>query len=170
MSEAFARSTDPETSQQAARTVNVTYLEGKVVAAIKALDYAGATQDDVVKLTGLPSNSVTPRFKPLLDKGVVYASGSRKGASGKSQRLLFLTPGVNVETADSNNAIVRDIERARAQQVAIKTTSDLIEHARRLVSEAVSLADEHNIPLAVDISDGMYGYYTPNYGWGSSSC
>lgn len=34
--------------------------------------------NEVVERTGLPNESLTPRFKPLRDKGLIYDTGERR--------------------------------------------------------------------------------------------
>jgi hypothetical protein len=141
-----ARGTDPETSHVAAKTVNVTYLEGQVYNAIKATGFLGATQDELAAALGLPTNTITPRFKPLLRKEAVFDAGfTRKGASGKRQRVLMAAAGVTVKAAESTAGMLREaeVEISRAQaRKAIQSIEATIETLRK---EAASIAVEHGI-------------------------
>ena len=75
------RSTDPHTSVMAAATVNATELENVVLDAIKSFGHRGCISDDIcAALPDIPYNSVTPRFKRLVDKGLVKATGEVRKA------------------------------------------------------------------------------------------
>lgn len=79
---AFARTTDPETSREAARALDPTDLERRVLDAIRTL--GGATIHEVAEITGLPEVSVSPRFRPLASKGLIEESGAwRRNPSGR---------------------------------------------------------------------------------------
>ena len=81
------RKTDPDTSKKAAKTVT-SNMETVVLEAIKAFP-DGCIADDVVSHTGMRWDTVTPRFAPLLRKKLIEDTGERrKGASGRSQRVL----------------------------------------------------------------------------------
>lgn len=81
------RKTDPDTSKAAAKTV-VTNMETVVLEAIKAFP-DGCIADDVVAHLQMRWDTVTPRFAPLLRKKLIIDTGERrKGASGRSQRVL----------------------------------------------------------------------------------
>ena len=85
----LARNTDPETSHEAAKTVSTTQLETIVLNVfMKAPN--GLTADELSdRLPTYPLNSITPRIAPLIRKGFLFASGKRKGKSGKSQRVVY---------------------------------------------------------------------------------
>lgn len=131
----FARNTDPATSHAAAQSIDITYLEGKVLEGIQSFPGAGATQDDLVSKLGLASNTITPRFKTLLDKGVIYADGARKGVSGKAQRVHYPVPGIVVKAAASRDVIVREVEREQATIRAQREAEQLLARARALQNE-----------------------------------
>lgn len=88
--EALSRSTDPETSREAAYVVNVNKTESLVLRAL--YDKGSRTWDEVTEITGLRSSSVSPRFKPLRRKGLIVESGdTRKGESGRMQTVWKIT-------------------------------------------------------------------------------
>lgn len=89
VSKAFARKTDPETSQEAADSVKAAPLEVVVLEAIKSF-HDGCTADEVAaKLPTVPMNTITPRFASLIRKRMIVDTGiRRKGKSGRSQRVL----------------------------------------------------------------------------------
>jgi hypothetical protein len=83
----LARRSDPDTSKKAAKTIQPS-LEDIVLQAIKSFPN-GCIADQVVEHTGLRWGSVTARFKPLINKGLIEDTGERRqGASGRSQRVL----------------------------------------------------------------------------------
>lgn len=94
--EAHARRSDPATSKDAADALEgevATRMELKVLAALRNSPN-GATTHELVGLTGLPYESVTPRIKPLRKKGLVEDSGAKRpGPGGKRQCIVWcLTP------------------------------------------------------------------------------
>lgn len=86
----LARSTDPDTSQSAADTVDVESLQEKVLNAINSFGAKGCISDDV--MGNFPFDgpqTITPRYKPLLNKGLIWDTGDRrKGGAGKDQRVM----------------------------------------------------------------------------------
>lgn len=86
---ALFRKTDPDTSKEAAKTVDVRNLEKLVYDAIKAAP-DGLTAEEIFQaLPGIRLNSVTPRIAPLIKKGYIYDTGERRrSSSGRSQRVL----------------------------------------------------------------------------------
>ncbi len=86
LGEAHARTTDPTTSHQAAREVKpeALSLEQRVLDALSGNPCRGMTSHELVALTGLTWNTVTPRIRPLVKKGLVEDSGMRRnGPTGK---------------------------------------------------------------------------------------
>lgn len=96
-SEALARNTDPETSHEAAHSMDdaVTRLEKVVTLAIRASGDRGATWDELAALTGIDKASISPRFKPLRRKGQICSRTvegeivKRAGNSGRGQIVWF---------------------------------------------------------------------------------
>jgi hypothetical protein len=93
---ALARSTDPDTSHDAAASVDPTILERTVFKAIKERGTRGATWDELVRITGLRPGSISPRFKPLRKKGYIDWDFDdfgnkikRPGVSGRFQTVWF---------------------------------------------------------------------------------
>lgn len=75
---------DPDTSVEAAESVDATRLEAKVLDAIQGQRERGATTREVSEITGMDWGSVTPRCAPLTRKGHIYDSGERRpGPSGR---------------------------------------------------------------------------------------
>lgn len=92
----LVRNTDPDTSHQAANSVDTSKLEALVYEVISMYP-DGCVADDVEKrLAYLRSHSITPRFAPLIRKGLIFDTGERrKASSGRSQRVLKVVPNLN---------------------------------------------------------------------------
>ena len=85
----LSRKEYPATSHQAAQAVDTTKMESLVYETIAAYGPEGCISDDVLaKLPFLPYSSVTARYKALLDKGFIEIIGTRKGISGRLQRVM----------------------------------------------------------------------------------
>ena len=87
----LVRRKDPQTSQEAAKSVNTTNME-QVVYEVIASYPQGCIQDEVLaQLMSYPYSTVTARFKALLDKGYIVDTGlTRPGKSGRNQRVLMI--------------------------------------------------------------------------------
>jgi hypothetical protein len=85
----MVRTTDPDTSMDAAEKVDSTTLEQKVYEAI-AKHPNGCIAEEV--MSHFPNHGVqtiSPRFAPLIRKGFIEDTGERRKAStGHSQRVL----------------------------------------------------------------------------------
>lgn len=85
----MVRTTDPDTSVEAAHSVDSTQLEAMVYEVISKYPN-GCTSDEVMR--HFPSHGVqtiSPRFAPLMRKGFIYDTGERrKASSGRSQRVM----------------------------------------------------------------------------------
>ena len=87
MSEAAARAFDPDTSHEAAASVNTTELEAKVLVALHWFP-CGATTYELAEFMQASLVSISPRMKPLAIKGLVRDSGTRvRGPSGRNQSV-----------------------------------------------------------------------------------
>ena len=85
----LSRKEDPATSHQAAQAIDTSKMESLVYETIAAYGPDGCISDDVLaKLPFLPYSSVTARYKALLDKGFIEIIGTRKGISGRLQRVM----------------------------------------------------------------------------------
>ena len=85
----LARATDPETSKEAARSVDPTKMEQIVLEAIKSFPDGCISQDVENALPHIRVSSITPRFRPLIRKGLVIDTGEKRpGFSGRSQRVM----------------------------------------------------------------------------------
>lgn len=84
------RADAPETSIEAAHSVDATKLEGMVYQEIRKSGGAGLISDDLIqKFDYLPYSSVTARFAALERKSMIVRAGEkRKGRSGRQQMVM----------------------------------------------------------------------------------
>ena len=89
MSRALSRRTDPATSQEAAEAVqpHLSMLERRVVWALRNLGGSG-TSHQIAERSGLDLVTVSPRMRPLVNKGVVREDGELR-LPGQSARTLW---------------------------------------------------------------------------------
>jgi len=85
-----ARHDDPDTSHDAAESIDATALEAKVLGFIIQMGRRGATQDDLTEIMDeWGVQTITPRIHPLLVKGRVFDLGERRvGKSRRRQRVV----------------------------------------------------------------------------------
>lgn len=97
---AYARSTDLQTSHDAARRVEVvlTKLQKAVFDCIKARGATGATWNEISAITGIDKGSVSPRLKPLREKGLIQA---KRNFDGHVERREHQIVWVWITQADS---------------------------------------------------------------------
>jgi hypothetical protein len=79
MAEAYARTSDPDTSHDAARAVDASRLEQVVLGTLKT--YGPLTARGVAHLSLVDLQSITPRFAPLARKGLIRRTGVKRGRS-----------------------------------------------------------------------------------------
>ena len=101
----LARKSDPHTSHSAADTVSATKLMDQIYVVMATFGYFGCISDDVGDaLPNLDSNSYTPRFKPMIKRGMIETTGgTRAGRSGKQQliRRVKPRPFIAIEVEDT---------------------------------------------------------------------
>jgi predicted ArsR family transcriptional regulator len=89
----LARYTDPSTSHDAAESIDTTQLERMVFNVLK--EYGPQTSEQVAEKLKMPLVSISPRFRPLANKGKIIDSGERfKNKSGRCA-ILWAVSGVN---------------------------------------------------------------------------
>jgi hypothetical protein len=92
MDRALARISDPDTSKQAASTVDTTKLEQIVLDVIKTFPDGCICQDIELALPHMRTSSISPRIKPLLKKGLIVLTGEKRpGFSGRNQQVVKAT-------------------------------------------------------------------------------
>jgi DNA-binding MarR family transcriptional regulator len=80
------RRTDPETSREAAESLDLPALEKVVLDAIKK--HGPSTTTEIAEATGLDLVSVSPRPARLCAKGLVRDSGEKRVPPGKTRRSI----------------------------------------------------------------------------------
>lgn len=75
LEQAVARASDPQTSQDAA--VRVSRMVGRIADAVMITLHARGpmTGSELAEFTGIPLNSITPRFAQLRRRGLIHAAG-----------------------------------------------------------------------------------------------
>ena len=88
---ALARSTDPSTSYQAAFQFDpaVTKIEQRILDELRGLGRGGLTTHALAAVLGLELVTVSPRMKPLVNKGLVRASGRFAESPSGRQRIIW---------------------------------------------------------------------------------
>lgn len=86
-----ARKSDPQTSHDAAKSVNTTALEAAVYGCLKA--HGPKTSFEIADILRLSLVTVSPRLAPLRDKGLIKDSGVRRiGESGRGRIVWEIVP------------------------------------------------------------------------------
>lgn len=76
------------TSEAALASVDISKLEQVVLSAIQSFGSGGCISDEILlRLQGYRYSSVTPRYRNLIDQGLIKIIGTRKGLSGRYQRV-----------------------------------------------------------------------------------
>jgi DNA-binding MarR family transcriptional regulator len=87
------RTEDPDTSVDAAASVDATALEAEVLTAFRWSSKDGWTSEEVAEFLRMELGSVTPRFRPLEAKGYIYRTTERRpGKSGRNRIVWKLVP------------------------------------------------------------------------------
>lgn len=76
-----ARGSDPQTSQDAAESINAATLFATVVDELREARI-GLTTHEIAHRTGISWGTITPRMKPLRLKGLIYDTGLRRSWYG----------------------------------------------------------------------------------------
>lgn len=88
-----ARRSDPLISHQAASDV-APKVGSREMVVLRVLGERGASNwDQIAEHAGVRASSISPRFKPLREKGLIYDTGrTEAGNSGSNQTVWALTP------------------------------------------------------------------------------
>ena len=78
---AHYRRTDPATSREAAQAVRSSELQARVEAWMLARGTRGGNSLEMAEDTGLDRVTLSPRFKPLEERGVLVRTAERRGRS-----------------------------------------------------------------------------------------
>jgi hypothetical protein len=85
----LARDTDPQTSKEAAKLVDPSKLEKIVLNVIRSFPNGCISQDVECALPHIRASSITPRYRPLMNKGLIeFTDEKRPGFSGRNQRVM----------------------------------------------------------------------------------
>ena len=87
------RNSDPQTSKDAAISIDPTKLEKIVLEAVSHFREQGATMSEIERmLVTIHPASITPRFKPLIEKGLIKVDDrTRKSVrSNRQQRIHWV--------------------------------------------------------------------------------
>lgn len=76
---ARARATDPETSHEAAASVDTSELEALVLDTLRRHP-DGLTTKEMARVTGEDRVTLSPRCRPLARKGLIVEAGKRDGS------------------------------------------------------------------------------------------
>lgn len=88
------RADAPETSIDAAKSIDCTELELMVLGAIRNFGRVGCISDEVLEVfPGYAYSSVTARYRALKDKGLIEIIGRRPGRSGRGQSIMRAKEG-----------------------------------------------------------------------------
>jgi predicted transcriptional regulator len=93
--DAYARSTDPETSHAAAASLEpeLPRLESAVHRALQAAGKTGCTTHELAVILNMSLVTVSPRIAPLVRKNLVVKSAKRRCAgSGRPSIVWVATP------------------------------------------------------------------------------
>lgn len=82
-----ARRTDPDTSQMAAAALDANPLESLVLETLR--EFGPATIEQVAERTGVEWKSISPRFRPLANKGLIRDSGKRVTSSHNRSVIVW---------------------------------------------------------------------------------
>ena len=84
---AHYRSTDPETSRAAAESLDLPSLEGVALAAI--IKEGPMTTFEIAAVSGLERDSISPRMKNLVARGLVRDSGEKRIPEGRTRTSII---------------------------------------------------------------------------------
>ena len=70
----LARHTDPDTSKEAAKSINVNPLEQLVVNYL--YEHGASTTEEVCAGLSMEWKTISPRFRPLVNKGKIHEVGT----------------------------------------------------------------------------------------------
>ena len=85
----MVRTTDPDTSMDAAEKVDSTKLEQLVYEAIAKHPNGCTSEEVMVHFPNHGVQTISPRFAPLIRKGFIEDTGERrKSSTGRSQRVM----------------------------------------------------------------------------------
>lgn len=85
-----ARHSDPTTSHHAAKSIDATTLAAACLATLRMFP-GGLTSEELASAMALPLVTVSPRLRPMANKGLVYPGHKRPNASGHPAIVWYAT-------------------------------------------------------------------------------
>lgn len=84
------RSSDPDTSRDAAFSININHLQEIVLKAIRSFGDKGCIFDDIQDMhPNISHSGISTRFSELVRKGLIEDTGIRRvGKHGRKQRVM----------------------------------------------------------------------------------
>lgn len=127
---ALARDTDPGTSHAAAAGIDADSIAGKVLDELVYCGDYGATSEEIAKHLGMSLVTVSPRLKPLCDRGLACDSLRRRsGSSGHKSTVWIASQFAPPLIAAAKTAIGR------------RTTQQLKQDRAALLDSVLSLLE-----------------------------
>lgn len=84
-----ARIADPDTAKTAAASVRVADLEERVLKALRKYPLAGMTSHELAVYLNIELVSISPRLRPLVNKGLVVDSGERRQGDSHRKSIVW---------------------------------------------------------------------------------
>ena len=116
----LARRDDPETSHEAAESVDATKLIDRIYQAMLRYGDHGCIAEDIERdLADVISHSITPRFRQMLDRGMIEYTGEKRMATSKRMQLVrrCLHEPFQPSLAMTNRQSAADKFRQRVREV-----------------------------------------------------
>lgn len=98
--DAYARRSDPETSHEAAYSVDANSLELLAYKMIDSTGIEGVTGERLSFITGIDKNTICPRIAPLVRKGFIVDSGRRRYNETGKRAIVWVSRRFFVEEED----------------------------------------------------------------------
>lgn len=98
--EAYARNTDPTTSQEAANSLSEDCLTAlrKIVVDILKVHPSGLTVPEISAIANRTVVTISPRIRPLVNIGVIHDSGIKKIPPGHTRACIVWKFGRNPQS------------------------------------------------------------------------
>jgi hypothetical protein len=112
----LARNTDPETSHTAGKSVDAGRLMQRIYKVMARFGDEGCISDDVGHaLPDLGVQTYTPRFKQMIDKGMIELTGEkRKGDANRMQLVRRVLPPPftpRIDTSMTSSEVITELKR-----------------------------------------------------------
>lgn len=129
MTEAYARTSDPHTSKDAANSMKMCKLGEEVLNTLMHLGDKGGTSDEIAEILQEDLQSITPRFAPMERKGLIEKHWlepidkfvTRPSLTSKKDRIVYFA--------------ATDTPRPKAPFILKATRTELQKYIRELETE-----------------------------------